>query len=328
MTMVDQQEIDISEPCNNIVAQSDYDAALAAIESTFDNFQLSHRGHEIANSDQPLDTELIEEIYKSAKASLLENVKRAVRPIDDNDYSDYVNQYHIIMEEESDDDDEDVRSVQDLNLGNEESDEEEEEIDVEELVDMKAWNDAQELRTRIRTMSSTVQSVRERVLNLTEDGIMSSISSDLMDKAVEIVFNDDDCNDRKGSDDAFDDKENNAQGMNAPTNTSRTKNNNDCSDLQDSLRELSKILQHPKWKRLSIRVQSLQDTIETVQKEISDDRVMSQTEIAITSKYIPTVNESSRRKILEQDSKQDESSSNDGTIDAMDRLALFGQLFS
>jgi hypothetical protein len=328
MTMVDQQEIDISEPCNNIVAQSDYDAALAAIESTFDNFQLSHRGHEIANSDQPLDTELIEEIYKSAKASLLENVKRAVRPIDDNDYSDYVNQYHIIMEEESDDDDEDVRSVQDLNLGNEESDEEEEEIDVEELVDMKAWNDAQELRTRIRTMSSTVQSVRERVLNLTEDGIMSSISSDLMDKAVEIVFNDDDCNDRKGSDDAFDDKENNAQGMNAPTNTSRTKNNNDCSDLQDSLRDLSKILQHPKWKRLSIRVQSLQDTIETVQKEISDDRVMSQTEIAITSKYIPTVNESSRRKILEQDSKQDESSSNDGTIDAMDRLALFGQLFS
>jgi hypothetical protein len=335
-----QQQIDNEESCNDIVAQSDYEAALAAIESTFDNFQVSlHRGHENENENKDhssLDQELIEEIYRVAKTSLLNNVKRAVRPINDNAYDDYVDQYHISLEEESvndgndnDNDNDFVSSDEDPNPRNEESDdgeEEDEEIDNEELVDMKAWKDAQELRTRIRAMSNTVQSVRERVLKRTEDAILSSTSKQLVDNPVEIVSNndaDDDMNEHSASND----KENSVQG-------NKTNCNKDSSALQDSLRDLSKILQDPKWKRLPNRIQSLQETLETVQKETTEDRAMSQTEIAITSQYSTnTIIESSRQKILDDDKcEQDLSSPSNNnrtsTIDAMDRLALFGQLFS
>ena len=287
--MVQQQPLEGNEPCNNIVAQSDYEAALAAIESTFESFLVSQPRQE---NDSDLDQELIEEIYKTAKTSLLNNVKRIVRPIDDNDYNDYVDQYHVVLDEESDNEDNDV---QQSNV-EESEDEGEEEIDLEELVDMKAWKDAQKLRTRIRTMSNTVQEVRERVLKNTEKSILSSISEQLVDQPVKIVFDD------------ADEKE----------------NNNNIA-LQDSLRELSKVLKDPKWARLPNRIQSMQNTIETVQKETSEDRVMSQTEIAITSQT-KTVIDESRRKMLEEGC--DENAPNYNTANAMDRLALFGQMFS
>ncbi len=292
--MVQQQSLEIEEPCNNIVAQSDYEAALAAIESTFESFLVSQPHQE---NESNLDKELIEEVYKTAKISLLNNVRRIVRPIDDNDYHDYVDQYHVVLDEESDNDHNDVQEsrVED------ENDEEEEEIDLEELVDMKAWKDAQKLRTRIRTMSNTVQDVRERVIKRTEESILSSISEQLIDHPVKIVFEDDDNHEKENME------------------------NNSNIALQDSLRDLSKVLKDPKWARLPNRIQSMQNTIETVQKETSEDRVMSQTEIAITSQT-KTVIDESRRKMLEEGC--DENAPNYSTANAMDRLALFGQMFS
>ena len=318
--MVQQLHTDIEEPCNNIVAQSDYEAALAAIESTFDSFQLSQQRHDNESLEHSLDQNLIEEIYKTAKTSLLNNLKRIVRPIDDNDYNDYVDQYHIILDEENDNDDSnDMSSDQDPNPRNKESGDEEEveeEIDLEELVDMKAWKDAQKLRTRIRKMSTTVQSVRERVLKRTEDGILSSISTQLVDKPVKIVFDDADDSDGKIIGDASDEKENNAKGS-----------SNSNITLQNSLRDLSKILNDPKWARLPNRMQSMQDTIETIHKETNEDRAMSQTEIAIMSQTKTTIDES-RRRILEDECEQDGPASSYNAADAMDRLALFGQLFA
>mmetsp|Transcript_7784 Transcript_7784/g.19057 ORF Transcript_7784/g.19057 Transcript_7784/m.19057 type:complete len:302 (-) Transcript_7784:180-1085(-) len=301
--MIQHQATDFEEPCNNIVAQSDYEAALAAIESTFESFRLSQQQSQ--ENEQSLDQELIAEIYRTAKISLLNNVKRVVRPIDDNDYNDYVDQYHFVLDEESDSDENDMDS--DPNTEDESDDKEEEEIDLEELVDMKAWKDAQRLRTRIREMSNKVQTVRERVLKRTEDGILSSISENLVDKPVIIVFEEADGND------ASDDKENSGRNSNIA--------------LQNSLRDLSKALKDPKWTRLPNRIQSLQNTIETVQKETSEDRVMSQTEIAILSQPKATIDES-RRRMLEDDSGNDENASNYNTANAMDRLALFGQLFA
>jgi len=309
--MVQQQQLMSEEPCNNIVAQSDYDAALAAIESMFDNFQLSQN----ENLDHSLDQDMINEMYKNAKASLMNNVKRVVRPIDDDVYNEYVDQYHIIEEEESDNDDADGDSDQDLGARDEEIDEEEEEIDEEELIDMKAWKDAQELRTRIRTISDRVQSVRERVLKRTEDGILSSISKELIDQPIEIIFDDTDG-------DASNDKEN--SGKNIGSN----KNSIDTTALRESLRDLSKMLKDPKWTHLPNKIQSLQDTIETVQKETTEGRVMSQTEVAITSLYNKTIDEASRRKVFDEDAEQEDISLECSGGNAMDRLALFGQLFS
>lgn len=299
--MIEQQQVEIEEPCNNIVAQSDYEAALAAIESTFDNFRLSQQSYE----NESLDPELVEEIYKTAKTSLLNNVKRVVRPVHDDDYNNYVDQYHFVSDDEESDSDENESPQPEEESAEEDA---QEEIDMEELIDGKAWKDAQKLRARIREMSNKVQTVREEVLQYVDDGILSSISEHLVDRPVEIVFENDNGNETS------DGKENSAQA---------TKRN---IALQNSLRDLTKVLKDPKWKRMPNRIQSLQDTIETVEKETSEDRVMSQTEIAILSKPKSTIDESRRKMLLEDETENEDPSYN--TANAMDRLALFGQLFA
>ena len=326
MVKEEQTGIGIEDQCNNIVPQSDYDAAVAAIESTFDNFQSSARRNENENIDESLDQQLIKNFYEAAKISLLNNVKRIVRPVHDDDYNDYVDQYHMMFAVESeddldDDDDDDVNSVQ-----NESDEDEEEEIDEEELLDLKAWKDAQELRKRIRTMSSSVKSVRERVLKNAEDRILSPISKHLVDKPVRIIFNGDDSNNGKKTttvDDTLNEKENSVQDNDVGSNEI-----NASSELQHSLRDLSNLLKNPKWADLPKSIRTLQETVEAVRKETTDDRVASQTEIAITSRNNDTIEKSIRRKLLEHDSMQEEASSENDSIDVMDRLALFGQLFS
>jgi len=298
--MIEQQQVEIEEPCNNIAAQSDYEAALAAIESTFDNFRLSQQSYE----NESLDPEVIEEIYKTAKISLMNNVKRVVHPIHDDDYNDYVGQYHFVSDdEESDSDENESPTTEEI-----EEEEVEEEIDMEELIDGKAWKDAQKLRARIRDMSKKVQTVREEVLQCVDNGILSSISEHIVDKPVQIVFEDDDGNE------ASENKENSTQAKNSNL------------ALQNSLRDLTKVLQDPKWKRLPNRIQSLQDTIETVEKETSEDRVMSKTEIAILSQPKSAIDESRRKMLLEDETENEDPTFN--TANAMDRLALFGQMFA
>jgi hypothetical protein len=316
---------------NNIVAQSEYQAALAAIESTFDNFHQFQQEGQDKHRHPDLDHEMIEGIYEAAKKSLLNNVGRIVRPINDNKYSDYIDQYHIVLDEDDDYDDEEEEESKDNNNyddddNEEEEEEEEEEIDEEELVDTKALKNAQELRTRIRNMSGTVHNIRERVLKSTEDGISSSFSAHLTDKPIKIVFEGDD-NKEDGHDASNNDKENN---INSSSNSKDINNKryNECissSSLQDSLEGLSRLLQDPQWTRLPNRIQSLQDTIETIQKETIEDRFMSQTEIAITSqKCKGSIVDESSRKLLEGNYGEEEESN----IDAMDRLALLGQMFS
>lgn len=317
MVQQQQHKTSIDESSNNIVAQSEYEAALAAIESTFDNFQ-------VECENENLDQELVEEIYAAAKKSLLNNVKRVVQPINDNAYSDYVDQYHMVLDDDDEESGDDC-SVKGENTGkgkqNTGEDEDEEEIDEEELVDQKAWKNARELRTRIRTMSAAVQIVRERVLNSTKEEISSSISTHLLEKPIRIVFDGErDENDTKGivGSDALNDKENVVQN----------KNSTKSPALQESLKDLSKLLNDPQWARLPNRMQSLQETVESIQKDTTEDRVISQTEIAITSRHKDTIENSARQKILGHDSEQGGLLSSDSRINPMDRLALFGQIFS
>ncbi|VEU38379.1 unnamed protein product [Pseudo-nitzschia multistriata] len=345
----------IEDDWNNIVALSEYDAAVAAIESTFDRFRSGNQGERDAeHGDEhgdgdggapPLDRDVIAEIYEAARASLLANVARVVRPVHDNDYSDYVDRYHFVLDD-SDDDDNDNDDNNDDNSEEEDSDggeseEEEQEIDEEELVDAKAWENARELRTRVRTMAARVQSVRERVLKHTEEGVSSAVSGNLIDPQVRVVFdgepegdgdkdNDKDKNDLT-SPCASEDKENLVDNNDGTRGSIRQRRNkpNACP-LRNSLEELSELLKDPKWASLPNRIQSLQETIETVQRETSEDRVMSQTETAITSRYKNTIDASERRRVFGEDSGEDGDSllAGSASMDPMDRLALFGQIFS
>jgi hypothetical protein len=274
----------IREFSNNIVAQSDYEVAMMAIESTFASFEF--RG---VNGMKEHDQERIAEVYQEAKASLLRNLNRIVQPIDDIDFHDYVDPYHIILED-YDDINEELRlpPIEEEEI----DDEEEEEIDVEELVDQRAWKDAQDLRSRIRRMSQTVQNVRERILQHSEEGLVSSLERHLKENEIEIL-EDEECLE------------------------------DSTPMLQDSLHELSRILQDPQWSKLPHRIQSLQDTIEAIQNESAEDRPMSQTEIAILSQ-----NSESDSSIIEASRNLLDDSAEAMSTDivtAMDRLAMLGQ---
>lgn len=329
---------------NNIVPQSEYQAALAAIESTFENFHRYQQDHD-KHRHPDLDHDMIEGIYKTAKQSLLHNVSRIVRPIEDNEYSDYVDQYHIVLNDDKDesDDEESVEDSQDREKGEskdnsckEEYQEEKEEIDEEELIDKKALKNAQRLRTRIRSMSSTVKDIRERVLKRTEDKISSSISDHLIDIPIKFFIEND--NIEEDNNIHADVTGHSAEGkeniINLNTNTldksdsgksrfNTTIDGTSSSSLQDSFKGLSQLLRDPRWLRLPSRINSLQDTIETIQKETSEDRFVSQTEIAITSQCKKTIVDESSRKLLEEYNGEEESN-----FDPMDRLALLGQYFS
>ncbi|KAG7348373.1 hypothetical protein IV203_017078 [Nitzschia inconspicua] len=276
----------VTEFSNNIVAQSDYDAAVKAICSTFSEFEQQHM-----DIPEGLDHERIAKIYQQAKESLLRNLNRITNPIADDDFHDYVDQYHFILEDDDDADEEfHLPAIEDeLN-----EEEEEEEIDEEELVDQTAWKDAQKLRTRIRNMSQTVQNVRERILEQCEKGVLASLDHHLMDRIVETV----------------EEEECSIDSTNV---------------LQESLRGLSQILQDPQWTKLPHRIQSVQDTIEAIQKETAADRPMSQTEIAILSQ-----NSEIDETIVEASSKLREDSFETTEADkftAIDRLAMLGQCF-
>eukprot|EP00536_Pseudo-nitzschia_multiseries_P016854 jgi/Psemu1/313655/fgenesh1_kg.1268_\ len=326
--MTGEQETIIDEEWNNIVAQSEYNAALVAIKSSFDTFQSwCLQQHNDENVHHSLDQEMIEEIYKAAKESLLKNIKRVVRPIDDDHYSDYVDQYHVVLDDEDSEDDgnESFYQRQALDNAQNQGDDEEDEIDEEELVDKKAWKDAQELRKRIRVMAGTVQGVRERVLKCTEEGIASSFSENLVDTPIRVRFDgEEDINNK--DDDQTSDASNDEEHF-ARCNT-RT-DDSDPSSLQNSLKDLAKLLQDSRWKRLPTGIKSLQETMETIEKETSEDRVMSQTEIAITTRCKDTIDDCTRQKLFGEHPQQDGlSSANNYTMNPMDRLALFGQTFS
>lgn len=280
----------VKEFSNNAVARSDYEVAIQAIESTFADFVAGDM-----EIPEGLDRERIAEIYQEAKVSMLRNMERLVQPTDDNDFHDYVEQYHYVLEEYDDDDIKEELQLPPIQDEEEDEEEEEEEdIDEEELVDQRAWNDAQNLRSRIRTMSHSVQGVRERILKQSEDDLVTSLDRHLIDGEVKFV-----------EDVAF--------------------NEDSVPVLQESLQALSKVLQDPQWSKLPHHIQSLQDTIDAIQKETSEDRPMSQTEFAILSQNSESegsVVEASR-KLLEESTDNIEAS----MVTAMDRLAMLGQCF-
>ena len=327
---------------NIIVAKSEYQSAVTAIESTYDDFQKSQLGEDKIRYPS-LDHNMVEKIYESAKQSLLKNIDRVVCPIDDNEYSDYVDRYHIVLDDdiggESEDEAYEVNNkcneTKNDNRDMNDHEGEEEEIDKEELIDTKALKNARELRARIRDMSSDVENSRERVLKRAEDLISSSLSHHLIDKPAKVIFQDDITYKEGLRDTTQDDgKENVTMNMNGGISNITKMSDNDSNDitktgavssLQDSLESLSRLLKDSQWTRLPNRIQSLQDTIETIQKETNEGRFMSQTEIAITSQCSrDTIIDESKRKLLEENNKENDKLN----IDAMDRLALLGQLFS
>jgi hypothetical protein len=148
---------------NNIIAQSDYQAALKALETTF---------QDIDETDP-----IARDLFQAAHASLVSNLSRMVQPVEDSVYHASIDPYHVVEEDESDqEEEEEVVDQQDEEIDeqDEEIDEQDEEIDEEDLLDTKALKEAQQLRSQVRNLSQRVQQIRDRVLQKVESSSSSS----------------------------------------------------------------------------------------------------------------------------------------------------------
>jgi hypothetical protein len=148
------QEVDDSFG-NNIIAQSDYQAALKALEATF---------LDIDETDP-----IARDLFQAAHASLVNNLSRMVQPVEDSAYHAWIDPYHVVEDDESDQEEEEVVEEQD-----DDDEEQDEEIDEEDLLDTKALKEAQQLRSQVRNLSQRVQQIRERVLQKVESSSSSS----------------------------------------------------------------------------------------------------------------------------------------------------------
>lgn len=252
MTMKAQEGVSNSTVLsNNAVALSDYDAAVRAIEQTFEEAIRTSTGATEPTEESTTARMLLQD----AQASLLNNLKRIVVPTSDEVFGDYVDLFHIV------DDDEESLEACDTENSMEEAPEippfQPEEIDATDLLDTKALQEARELREVVRSLSERIQETRERVLAKV---VPSSQSNDeLVEEASRlpvIVSNEDNLASDLASTESF----------------------------ASSMEALSKLLRDSEWSKIPGQLESLQSTMEVIEKETDKDRPMSQTEVAIISR--------------------------------------------
>jgi hypothetical protein len=224
---------------NNVVAQSDHTAALQAMEATFRN---------AIDEETDLATRTL---FQAAQASLVQNLNGLIQPLEDDDYHGLVDPYHVVADDDDDDDDESDFDYDYKSDEEEEQQVDDEDFDEEDLLDTKALQEAQQLRSQVRSMSQRVQQIRERVLEQSS----KERTTTTVDLDVRVR-------------------------VDAPEMDEDT-----LASLTTSLASLSLLLQNSQWSQLPKQLENLQDTIDVVQKESSKDpRTMSQTEVAIVSR--------------------------------------------
>lgn len=218
----------------------------AAIEAIAQTFQ------DAAMADGNDETRRL--LLEDTQQSLIEHLKRIVEPVPDFEYQDFVDLYHIVPVDDDNDEEELEEGLQDESSFEEE---EEEEIDDEDLIDTKALGEARQLRASVRELSQGVQEIREQVL---KDSLETNMKQEY-NKLLEDLAN------RPSVD----------------TDMSRIDESRRVA-LEEALRDLSSLLNDSQWSKLPQQLESLQSTIEVIQKNTFKDRPMSQTEAAIISR--------------------------------------------
>jgi hypothetical protein len=228
---------------HNACAQSDLTAAMQAIQDTVQ--------HEIAGSTDDVATMLFQDVQDV----LLELLQRALVPVADDDFQDYINLYHVVpMNLEDEQTETETEDDEQLN-------DDEEEIDQDDLLDRKALQEAQHLRSVVRDLAKHVEDTREGVLKGSLQTIAASQGyADLMKNVQERPLHEPD------------------------VDASASAIQEQREALHSSLGALSSLLKDSQWSELPQQLDSLQSTIDVIQKESDKDRPLSQIEAAIISR--------------------------------------------
>ena len=277
---------------HNACAQSDWKAAVQAIQDTVQHELEGIRGNNVENNaDNDSHVAMTTMLFQNIQEVLVELLQRGLIPVADEDFQDFVDLYHVVpvnledLDAESEHESADEIEVED-----------DEEMDQDNLLDRKALHEAQQLRSAVRDLANHVEETRERVL---QDSLQTIAAGhgydDLIKKVQERPL------------------------VEADSETKAMQEQREA--LQVSLGALSYLLKDSQWSELPQQLESLQSTIDVIQKESDKDRPMSQIEAAIISRC---------NSAEDQDTTNDwddlVSSPPSVALTAADRLARFFEL--
>jgi hypothetical protein len=245
---------------NNLVAATEYRAALSGIENRFHEISVELKERHGLESGT---------LFEKTQQSLIKHLDRIVQPIhndNDNDNEDY-NDYNELLRR-NDDDEEQEEDEEDLEeeLDEEDVEQDDEEEDLEELIDDDAVQRVTKLRDEIRKASEQLAKYRDSV---------TMKAMELADKEI-----------RTTSTTAFGEMVLDLVELRENFATTKTNDNNDNTTLKQNLTQLTNDLMTMEFETT---VQTLQETIDTVdndyqQQHDDDQQPLSQTERAIRSR--------------------------------------------
>ena len=146
MTMTTTKDV-ASRRNNNFVAESDYKAAVAAMEARFDSFQIR------PTVEHP---QVAQALITAAKPSLQANLARVVQVISDE-------AYHVYKHQMSSEQEEDSKENETANK-NDASDAIDYRFDESELIDQSTLEKVQVLREQVREQSASITALRESLM--------------------------------------------------------------------------------------------------------------------------------------------------------------------
>ena len=283
---------------HNACAQSDWKAAVQAIQDTVQQelaglLQSNKDDDDDDDGDTSTQVTSTTMLFQNIQETLVELLQKGLIPVADEDFQDFVDLYHVVPVhlEDLETDAEDEGTEEEIKV----EDEEEEEIDQDDLLDRQALQEAQHLRSAVRDLAKHVEETREQVL---QDSLLTIATGqrygDLMKKVQERPLLE-------------------AEGETVAMQEQR-------EALRVSLGALSSLLKDSQWSELPQQLESLQSTIDVIQKDSDKDRPISQIEAAIISR-----SNSAEEQDITTD-WDDLSSQPSVGLTAADRLARFFEL--
>lgn len=314
----EEEEPKVNVP-GNAVTPAELDAASLAIQRTFQealHLQQQQKRSKASSSSSSSSSAtananaITQHLLKEGQQALVQRLETMVSPTAEDDLHEFLHFYNVIPEYDDEEYEQDqaleeelakvqaelkTMSPQDFleevrtELGPEDIDED------HDLLDTKAWEDAQKLRQAVREVAARVQEARNQVVTESTRHSLAETQTALDRVAPEILPP------------LSEDSESSQQ------------------DLQVSLQALSELLQDSKWAQIPQEMERLQKTLQVVRKETSKDRPLSQTEVAIVSRTNSEDHEDvTNHKHLWQSStySNEDATTAKNLLSAADRLAM------
>lgn len=247
---------DENAPRNSLVAESDLKGALKGIENCLDewrNIEKQPKDEENPISEETRST--LNSLLSQAKESLTNHMERLLEPISDEEYHKYLHRYDVIeeVEEEMDEESEDEPISDD-------------EYDQEELLDKEVLQRARVLRQQVREASERVNKLRRSVTD-------RAVSVAQREAALLV-----------GPPPLGENKPYNVDAMTEQLQQPFSgKKSEKLIEMEESLKNLMSCLKEMEVK-VPDALETLQQTMDTIQLALEQGTSLSQTERAIRSR--------------------------------------------